>query len=149
MIKLSYNTISENTLRDYLLSISDLFKPHLCDIVNIKEYAKKIFNNAIIIEAWDKNQLIGIIACYANNHQNGEAYITSVSIIKEYQGKGIAQLMLQELYKVLKNRKFTKINLEVSKHNINALNLYIKEGFKFKVENTQSYILTKDYLNTK
>lgn len=143
MIKIQYNTISEDELYRYLISVSGLFIPSLEKVVNIKSYANKIYNNALIIESWDDNVLVGIIACYANNNKTKEAYITCVCISKEYQGKGISKILFNHLYDILRLKQFLLVSLEVNKENTKALNLYQSQGFKFNLEKVHSYILSK------
>ncbi len=143
MIRIIYNSISENDLYRYLKSVSDLFNPNLDKVVDLKVYANKIYNNALIVESWEDEILVGIIACYANNYKTKEAYITHVSVSKEYQGRGISKMMFNNLYEVLKFKQFHIVNLEVNKRNTKALNLYESQNFKFKLEKKDSLILSR------
>lgn len=143
MIRIQYNTITEMQLYRYLMSVADTFIPRLYEVVDIKEYAKKIYDNALIIESWEENILVGIIACYANNNITKEAFITSVSVSKECQGRGISKMMFSHLYEILKSKQFHGISLEVSKNNKKALKLYESECFKLKSEKKESYILSR------
>lgn len=143
MIKIQYNTISEIVLYRYLTMVSSLFIPKLDEIVEIKNYTNKIHNNALIVESWENNILVGIIACYANNNITKEAFITCVCVSKEFQGRGISKMMFNHLYKILKSKQFQEISLEVSKKNKKALKLYESECFKLKSERKESYILSR------
>lgn len=143
MIRIIYNSISENDLYRYLKSVSDLFNPNLDKVVDLKVYANKIYNNALIVESWEDEILVGIIACYANNNKTKEAYITHVCVLKEYQGRGISKMMFNNLYEVLKFKQFHTVSLEVNKRNTKALNLYESQNFKFKIEKKNSLILSK------
>lgn len=144
MLTILNNTVTEIELYKYFLSVSNLFVPNLCNVVDIKDYANKVFRNALIIESWDNSTLIGVMACYANNHTTKEAFITSVSVMQEYQGKGICKSMFKVLYSILLSMRFKNVSLEVSKNNKKALMLYYSENFKYKFENTNSYILTRE-----
>lgn len=144
MIRIKYNTVSEIELYRYLTSVAPSFTPRLDKIVDIKEYAKKIYDNALIIESWEEDILVGIIACYANNNVTKEAFITSVSVSKEYQGRGISKMMFNHLYDILRSKQFHEVTLEVSPNNNRALALYKAEKFNTKLFNKDSFILSKE-----
>jgi ribosomal protein S18 acetylase RimI-like enzyme len=52
-----------------------------------------------------------------------------VSVIKEYQGYGIASKLLSNTIKYGKNNGFISVALEVNIKNSNAIKLYEKYGF--------------------
>ncbi|MEQ1636908.1 MAG: GNAT family N-acetyltransferase [Methylococcales bacterium] len=105
------------------------FIPPLSERVEIKHYAQKIVNYSVRFEAWQNNQCIGLIAVYCNDLVNGISYITSVSIIPNWHGKGIASQLLEKAIKYIQAHDFERIELEVHCHNANAINLYKKFGF--------------------
>lgn len=105
------------------------FIPPLDQKTNIGEYAVKILNNAVTIEAWNDSELVGLIAVYCNNHETGNAFITNVSVIKEYSGRGISSELMKNCITYVKNDKFMSIALEVNEKNFPAINLYKKFNF--------------------
>jgi len=94
-------TASYEVIIDHLNKCADNFKPPLYTYVNIEEYSRKIYNNAITFESWANNNLVGLIAAYYNNYDTKVGFITNVSVIKEYQGYGIASKLLSETKKVV------------------------------------------------
>jgi ribosomal protein S18 acetylase RimI-like enzyme len=114
----------------HLKECSCNFIPHLDETVNIQEYSRKIFLNSITFEAWERNSLIGLLAAYLNDNENKVAYITNVSVMREYFGLGIASQLVRMCidYTILIN--FSTMLLEVYEANTPALNLYQKYGFK-------------------
>lgn len=59
-----------------------------------------------------------------------EANIMNIVTKTENRKLGIASLMLEKLFKIAKKYKTRVINLEVNEHNLAALHLYEKFGFK-------------------
>ncbi len=57
------------------------------------------------------------------------ATICQIAVKKEYQNQGVASMLLNESYKILKANDVIFYTLEVREHNINAINLYLKHGF--------------------
>src|SRR5690349_14652885 len=80
----------------HLLLCDQLFTPPLSSRVSIEEYAKKIELNALRFEAWDCDQLVGLVAIYMNDEKKSEAFITNVSVLDEYRGRGVATQLLTQ-----------------------------------------------------
>ena len=57
------------------------------------------------------------------------ATICQIAVKKEYQNKGIASMLLNESYVILKANDVLFYTLEVREHNTSAINLYLKHGF--------------------
>ena len=66
------------------------------------------------------------------------ADITAIAVSKEYQKKGIATQLLNNLSKKCQQLHIDKIFLEVRTSNIPAINLYEKLGFK-KISTRKNY----------
>lgn len=125
--------VNHATHHDILLHLrecSDSFIPPLEYRADINTYASKIESLADTIEAWAKGDLIGLIAVYCNDLENRQAYITSVSIKKNFIGKGIASKLLKMCIKHVKDADFIEISLDVHEKNYQAIVLYERNGFK-------------------
>ena len=131
----------ENDLLKFYIANDKNFTPPLSEQVSIPEYIEKIKNNAVCFEARDRKVLIGLIAAYFNNNDTG--FITSVITIPNYQGRGIAQQLLQNCFSYAKKSNFKKIELEVFKHNTPAISLYKKNGFSITGENENQFKMEK------
>jgi ribosomal protein S18 acetylase RimI-like enzyme len=121
-------TASQNDVLLHLKLCNDEFIPKLDTRVNLEAYSIKIHQNAITFEAWNKQQLIGLIATYFNQDQLF-GYITNVSITKDYTGKGIASKLLEMCVIYSTTNEYQNIKLEVNKENIPAINFYKKYNF--------------------
>ena len=87
-------TATKNDVLLHLNLCNDEFIPKLNSRVNIEEYATKISQYAITFEAWNKQQLIGLIASYFNQ-ENHFGFITNVSVLKENMGTGVASELIE------------------------------------------------------
>jgi len=78
--------------------------------------------NSFWFVAIEDNQTIGFIG--ARVYDNTD--ILDIAVKNEYRKKGIGSLLLEEILKI----KCGFVTLEVRVHNINAIRLYEKHGFK-------------------
>ena len=122
-------TAAFQPVREHFRECSNIFNPPLHTYVDIEAYSHKIADNAITFEAWENNILIGLIAAYFNDLKNKAGFITNVSVLPEYQGKGIAKKLLVSTLEYGKLLGFGKMRLEVNGDNTTALNLYLCNGF--------------------
>jgi ribosomal protein S18 acetylase RimI-like enzyme len=116
-------------LSAYLSLCDGLFSPPLNRLVNINTYAQKIQDNATRFEAWYGRRLVGLIAAYCNASDKKIAFITSISVVPEWQGHGIASELISRCIQHIRNQEFWFIELEVDSSNYAALSLYKKFQF--------------------
>jgi len=122
-------TATEKDILEHLTECNNTFIPILSERLNLSQYANKIFEKSITFEAWEKDNLIGLIAAYFNDYENRKGFITNVSLIKSYLGRGIASVLLKNCVKYAKQNNFNIILLEVNIYNEPAIRLYKKFGF--------------------
>lgn len=123
-------TANSNDVSGHLEKCKEAFTPALDKKVNIAEYSKKIVENAVTFEAWANNELVGMIAAYLNDKNNHTGFITNVSILNEFAGKGIASSLLTSCVAFAKEKSFKEIVLEVNAASLPAIKLYTKHHFK-------------------
>lgn len=71
-----------------------------------------------------------------------DVHITDIVVKKSNRQTGIGSKLLEKLIQTAKNQIFKAITLEVNEHNLPAINLYLKYGFK-------NVGLRKKYYNNK
>jgi ribosomal-protein-alanine N-acetyltransferase len=120
-------TATENEIYIHLIACNDLFIPPLTQRINVSEYSQKIFEKSSTFEAWSDQFLVGLIAIYLN--VDGSAFITNVSVLKDYGGYGIASRMLEMCIDHARKYLYREITLEVNNYNNVAIHLYEKFGF--------------------
>ena len=128
-IRYNINTATADDLTIHLRACDANFIPALSEKVDIEDYAQKLSKHAVNFEAWDGGVLAGLIAAYFNDTENGLGYITNVSTVGGYGGRGIASTLLQKCIAYGQAQQFESIGLEVNKQSLAAISLYQKFGF--------------------
>jgi len=123
------NKATEAEIAEHLSCCDADFVPPLNGRVEIKDYAKKIANYATRFEAWSGSKLVGLVAAYCNDQEKRRAYITSVSVLREWTGKGIASRLLNQCIEHVKASGMRQVSLEVASGNTSAIKLYEKGDF--------------------
>jgi ribosomal protein S18 acetylase RimI-like enzyme len=123
------NNASEADIAGHLILCSEGFKPPLSEKVDIPAYAHKIKQFAVCFEAWDGVILVGLLAAYFNDAEKKIGFITNVSTLTNYSGKGIAKQLMMACVDYATGLNFETILLEVNMHSLNAVGLYQRFGF--------------------
>ncbi|HEV2613560.1 MAG TPA: GNAT family N-acetyltransferase [Gammaproteobacteria bacterium] len=123
------NKASVSQITTHLKLCDSTFVPPLSERITIDEYAHKIVNHAVRFEAWSDNELIGLLAAYCNDTVNRMAFITNVSVVPSWHGKGIASQLMVNLIEYVHTLGFDRIALDVDEKNRAAIKLYEKHGF--------------------
>ncbi len=141
------NVSAIDDIMSHLLDCDKDFQPKLSSYVNINEYSKKIFSNAMRFEAWYKHKLIGLVAVYFNNESNKKAYITNVSLNSEFYDNGIGKVLLKFAINHGWKKQFETIMLSVYKNNQRSIDLYYNLGFVLNSSNEKQHSLALSYKN--
>lgn len=123
------NKASASQIMTHLHYCDTTFVPMLSERINMQDYAHKIVNNAVRFEAWKDDELIGLSAVYCNDQVKRTAFITNVSVLPTWQGKGIASHLMMNIIEYVNTLGFEYIELEVDERNSAAITLYEKHGF--------------------
>ncbi len=127
----------------YFKSNSRVFFEPLDNRVNIDEYARKLAKFSTQFWLYDEGSPVGFMAAYLNDTSSKIAYISTISVIKSYQGKGGGKLLINNLIQLAARKKFYKIRLEVAANNSKAIRFYRKQGFYLFMKKDESYIMEK------
>ncbi|WP_367773678.1 GNAT family N-acetyltransferase [Flavobacterium sp. WC2421] len=143
MIVIDYKikNASQKDLHLHLEKCNYLFLPPLSDKVNLQEYSQKIHEKSQTFEAWHEKKLVGFIAVYFNDSQAKKGYITNVSVLENYNNKGIASQLIKMTKEYAQNNDFTKIILEVHSKNNNVIALYKKHDFEIEHEEKEALFM--------
>lgn len=125
----SVNRSSAAEIAVHLLHADVAFEPALSSRVNILTYAQKLHDRAIRFEAWQGEELVGLVASYCNQSDGGKAFVTNVSVWPEYHGQGIAGRMMRQCIEYVRGLGFGQMELEVDQRSLSAVALYQKLGF--------------------
>ena len=106
------------------------------------QFALKIRTNAVTIEAYIANHLVGLCACYMNDFQTKTAYITHIAISPQYRGCGYGKQLLEKTIALAAKKGFRFLNLEVLKTNTPALALYQSHDFTIIEYRNTKYLMS-------
>ncbi|MCI8546287.1 MAG: GNAT family N-acetyltransferase [Clostridia bacterium] len=124
--KINLNEIDE---LKKLFKHSDFDKYKLDLINNIKDDVRDIY---VMI---DNEKFIGELTVYYKGKseleviENIRVYLSAFRVLKEYQGKGLGQNLLNFVIKDLEAKGYTEFTIGVEDDNENALHIYKKFGF--------------------
>jgi ribosomal protein S18 acetylase RimI-like enzyme len=144
-IEFGLNRADEAEIARHLRSCDTDFVPPLSGRVEVDAYAHKIVSKADRFEAWADGELVGLIAAYCNDVEHSIAFITSVSVRREWQGRGLASQLLQRCIGHVATSGFKRVELEVDRANSSAIKLYEGTGFKVDKVTDSSMMM---FLNT-
>jgi GNAT superfamily N-acetyltransferase len=106
------------------------FQPPLSSRVSLADYARKLVDHALRLEAWAGDDLIGLVAVYCNAPEQDAAFVSNVSVLASHAGQGIARLLMQSAITQVRERGFSNLRLDVDHRATVALRLYLALGFQ-------------------
>lgn len=89
------------------------------------------FSNGIIAEV--NSVPAGWLKLF-EDHINKKFFVSSLYVLPEFQGFGLGKKLLNEAYRIAKEKQFSKVWLGVMKQNVRSLEWYQKLGFIFDEE---------------
>ncbi len=112
---------------DEILLMETLFvKPYTREQVRYEIEENPTSNILVAVKDDDLKFVCGFIDFWITFDS---ATICQIAVKKEFQNQGIASMLLNESYMILKANDVLFYTLEVREHNTNAVNLYLKHGF--------------------
>ena len=141
LVDFKLNKATEAEIINHFLLCDTDFVPQLSERVEISSYANKIVDRGIRFEAWVDGVLVGLVSAYCNDNEYLAAYITSVSVLKAWQGRGIASKLMQQCIERVNLLGFINIELEVNIANVSAIRLYEKMNFMINKMNDRTMIM--------
>jgi ribosomal protein S18 acetylase RimI-like enzyme len=123
------NKATETQVLRHLRACDSGFVPALSGRVSLQEYARKIVENAVRFEAWADGELIGLVAAYFDDATSGSAFITNVSVVPGWSGRGGGSALLSDCIDAARRSGMRSVVLEVGSGNERAIALYKKFGF--------------------
>jgi ribosomal protein S18 acetylase RimI-like enzyme len=128
-IQLHRNRSGTAEVAEHLRACDASFARPLSQRVDLDTYAAKIVTRAERFEAWTGGRLAGLVAAYCNDPARRVCFVTSVSVVPDCQGRGIASHLLAACVAHARRAGFKHVELEVDGHNTAAAGLYRRQGF--------------------
>lgn len=128
-VELMRNRAGAAQVAAHLRACDGAFVPPLSERVDLDAYATKIVQHAERFEAWSGQDLTGLVAAYCNDPERQAAFVTSVSVLPPWHGRGVASRLLDACVEFVREIGVERIELVVDTHNEAATRLYRKHGF--------------------
>lgn len=109
------------------------FTPSLSSRVDIAEYAGRLAAKSLRFEAWSQDDLVGLVAAYADDPEDHTAFITNVSVLGAWTRRGIGRRLLENCISHVRRQGRHALRLEVSYGQSAAIRLYESLGFECSV----------------
>jgi len=132
LIRYDRDTASGDQIAEHLRACDSEFNPPLSQRVEIGAYARKISAQATRFEAWSDDALIGLLALYCNDTSARIAYITSVSVLGDWTGRGVARSLMVRCIDHAAAVGMLSMQLEVAQTSVRAVRLYQSHGFSIQ-----------------
>ncbi|MFZ4634220.1 MAG: GNAT family N-acetyltransferase [Saprospiraceae bacterium] len=137
------NTANAAQIGSHLRDCSGQFNPPLHEKVDIDAYSAKMAEYAVLFEAWDEDLLVGLVAAYYNDTVNHIGFITNVSTMSRYAGKGVASALMEACIDYGRQQGFQSLRLEVNQQSHSAINLYHKFNFTILEEGADVFHMNR------
>lgn len=139
-IEFAWNQADSECIFRHLLSCDADFDPPLSTRVDVRAYAEKLQKRAERREAWQNQQLVGLLAYYPSP---GVFFISNLSVIPAQRRTGIAATLVRQVEDRAKEALQHRIELRVGKANQDAIRFYSRQGFVQWGDEGQEWLLTK------
>lgn len=123
------------------------------DVFELDAYSRDTLSYLIkhadcFIVAEHNGKIVGYVCATVAGKQG---HITSICTLKDYRNKGIGSTLLSLAIESLKKKNVSKVHLEVSVKNSNAIEFYTKRGFKivrtipkYYADGSDAYLMSLD-----
>lgn len=113
--------------------------------VELKDYSKKLIENAYNFILVEDNNDISILSIYVNDLLTKTAYCSSIGILPTHQGRNIAPILIDFGIQFSKEMGMELIKAEVNKSNSKMITLFTRYDFHISSETEKdSYIIIKE-----
>lgn len=127
----------------HLQAHNKAFQPPLSSRVNLTAYSRKLVDHAVRFEAWGGSDLVGLVAVYCGSKDQDGAFVSNVSVLAGYAGRGIARQLMQFAIAHVVELGFSSLNLNVDRRAVIAMRLYSALGFQAMAEREDGSISMK------
>lgn len=117
-------------IESHLRECDAYFDPPLSRRVDLHAFAAKIQAQTLRFEAWSDGQLVALVSAYFNDAGRRTGFINHVGTSPARMGQGLATDLLGRCIVQGRQLGFSFLELEVSRRNSRAIQLYKRIGFE-------------------
>ena len=128
-----------------LVLFDNYYSPSLSERgIDLLSFSKRIIENGYFYSLSKNDDVLGILAFYANDIETKKSYLSLIAVKREEQNHGYGRDLLNFFEKESKLLNMNIARLEVYKHNENAIRFYKNQGYLIIDENELSYFMEKN-----
>ena len=120
----------EPELVAFLVRMDREFPHPLSSKCDLSVYASKLLTGGIVEGAWEGDELLGILAGYANDLGAREAYISALVVDPRYRGRRISSKLLSNFEDDARKAGMDSSRVFTYKTNAAAFGLYTAHGYQ-------------------
>lgn len=136
-------------LVELLKTFGDLLPDPLSSRISLSSYAVKVQEKAEIALAYNNKRVVGFLVMYANDLVSRKAHIPIISILSDFQGRGIGKVLLSRAVALARQKKMHELWLTVDQGNHIAQHVYSELRFvKIAIDNTKVIMSRNLFLNS-
>lgn len=113
-----------------ILSFNEDIVPSMSERgLDLKDYAQKLCDYAIVYTLWQDDQVCGFVTFYANDRLNETAYLAQIAVKPKFYNQGMGHKLLNLAMETATEKGMKEMKLEVYNRNQAAISFYEKQGF--------------------
>lgn len=117
-------------IEEFLIAVDHDFPVPISKKVDLKEYAKKLFENATICYEYQNGVIAAMVAGYTKNLTENLAFVSIMATRKEYRGHGFASKQLAKFLEECRKVEASGAHVYAVESNLPAVATYKKLGFE-------------------
>ena len=115
-----------------LKNIDKMFPIALSYRISLESLAEKTICNGNVLCCYIDGDFAGQIAFYCNDLETKEGYFSTLAVLPQFQGRGIAKALLKEAVEECRKSGMKTVRLYTHSNNATAIKMYNSFGFKEK-----------------
>ena len=120
--------LSHGRLIELLKVFGDLLPHPLSQMMDLDEYATKLLQRAEIECAFHNDEIVGLFALYANDHESGIAHAPVAAILPSYRGRGVYKALMSRAIAVARQRGMRRLWGEIEHDTTAAQRVWFSFG---------------------
>ena len=120
----------ETRIKRFLENADSYFFPALSSHVDISAYSRKLSKNAVNLFIHNGEEDIAHAAVYVNDEVEFKAFLSTICVLPNFQGRGYASKLLNLCMEHAKQEGMLFFELEVDNNNKDAILFYKRKEFK-------------------
>lgn len=120
---------SGSELVSFLSSVDRDFPIPLSDKVDLGAWVAKVLRSGLVLTACEKGRLLGVVAGYANDLVNGDAFLSVLAVAADARGRGLGKRLVSSFELEIARHGMKRVVLTTHSSNKPAIRLYCSCGY--------------------